>query len=154
MRNNLARLIPDLNRAILLLAPMHAAQARAPSSLREVMAAQQSCAAIPIWDGASHATIYRDARVNHAFRAWHDATHASLPDAHAFTLDGERLTCEAQCRQLLNLWPQAAPLAAVVRAEVIGQAEYFAAFGAFPTDQAAFIETYLTELDHANKTYP
>lgn len=155
MRNNLAAvkpwssdrlhgLVPDLNRAIMLLAPCHEAKATAPITLHQLAEARQTCAVLPVWSGASDATIYRDPKVNHAFRAWHDATHASLPAQHSFTLQGEAETCEAQCRELLKLWPRALPLVRIIRAEIIGQATYAARFGTFPANQAAFIEEYLT----------
>lgn len=144
MRNNLASLIPDLNRAILLLSGNFVARPFAPQTERELIEAQQSCADFPVWEGASLETIYRDPMVNHAFRAWHDKTHLALPALHRFTLAGETATCDAQCRELLRLWPRALPLARIIRAEIIGQAEHFAAFGFFPGNQAAFIEEYLT----------
>lgn len=93
-----------------------------------------------VWDGASDKTIWRDARVNHAFRAWHDECHIRMNAG--FTLAGERLACEEQCRELLAAHPRAFALANVIRAEVIGQAEHFAATGEFPEDQIAFHAAY------------
>lgn len=89
-----------------------------------------------VWDGASDRTIWRDARVNHAFRAWHDDCH--IRAGVGFTLVGERAACELQIRELMAAHPQAHAMAAIIRAEVIGQAEYFAATGSFPEDQIAF----------------
>src|SRR4051812_44598719 len=115
-------LLPDLNRAILTLAPLHVAGALAPSSFRELMGAER----LTVWDGASDATVYGDARVNHAFRAWHDAAHVA--GKFPFSLTGEIATAEYQLAQLREAFPRH-PVAwdALIRAEVIGQAEYYAA---------------------------
>lgn len=128
----------DLNRLILELAPRHIARAQAPSTFAELMRSPD----LVVWDGASDATIYGDARVNHAFRAWHDACH--IAGGFEFTLAGEMLACEMQCRQVLQRYPRVhGRILAMIRAEVIGQAEHFAATGLFPEDQIAFIQTLL-----------
>lgn len=93
-----------------------------------------------VWDGASDRTIWRDARVNHAFRAWHDDCHLRV--AAPFTLAGERRACEEQIRQLLAAYPGAHAIARTIYVEVIGQAEHYATFGTFPEDQVAFHNTY------------
>lgn len=101
-----------------------------------------ACPALTVWSGASDATIYGAPEVNHAFRAWHDAAHVA--GMHEFTLAGEAATAERQVRELLAAYPRA-PRAwlALLRAEVTGQAEHFAAHGSFPADQAAFIRSYV-----------
>lgn len=132
-------MLRDLAQIVLAHAPLHVARERAPSTFAEL--ASHDGRELVVWEGASDATIFGDARVNHAFRAWHDATHKR--HAFGFTLAGERATCEAQCAELLALWPLASPLAAVIRCEVIGQAEYFATHGAFPLDQIGFARAYL-----------
>jgi hypothetical protein len=121
------------NVAILGLAPVHLAQALAPSTFAEVMRSPS----LVVWEGASDATIFRDARVNHAFRAWHDSLH--IAGAHDFTLTGEIATMKAQCAALREAFPSAPQWAFdILRAEVQGQAEYFAAHGTFPANQIAF----------------
>lgn len=134
-------LIPEFNNVILRLAPAFEARATAPSTLAGLMSLETG-AALPVWEGASDCTIYGDARVNHAFRAWHDATHRA--GAFGFTLEGERATREAQARAVLQLYPRA-PKAwlALLRAEIDGQAEFFAANGFFPADQFAFVREAL-----------
>lgn len=89
-----------------------------------------------IWSRASDHTIYEDARVNHAFRAIHDAMHLSL--GAEFTLDGEIWVAKEQARQAGSDL-----LAELILAEVIGQAEYFKQHGVFPSDQKAFTQAYL-----------
>lgn len=108
----------DLNQAILLLAPVFNVSDRAPSTFADIMRQGDP---LTVWSGASDGTIYADPAVNWAFRAWHDATH--IAGRYDFTLAGETATCEAQ-----------------IRAEIVGQAQYAAAHGHFPVDQAAFVQ--------------
>lgn len=87
--------------------------------------------------GASDATIYGDPHVNHAFRAWHDATH--FAHGLGFHLAGEKAVCEHQIADLYRAHPNAPKLwAALLSAEIVGQAEAFLATGSFPVDQAQF----------------
>lgn len=128
-----APLSADLNRLVMALAPAHEARAIAPGTFPNLM----SCPSLVVWEGASDATIYGDAKVNHAFRAWHDSHH--VEGMHPFTLAGEIAACEAQIAQARILYPRLPDiLAQIIRREVIGQAEYFAAHGEFPADQIAF----------------
>jgi hypothetical protein len=140
-------LIPEFNRVILELAPRHEARAFAPSTLAELRAcaAERTSAGLIVWSGESARTIYADARVNFAFRAWHDAEH--VRGGHAFDLTGERATADAQARAVLAAYPSA-PRAwlALLDAEVNGQAEHFARFGEFPVNQVAFVRDALERL--------
>lgn len=135
-------LIPEFNRVILELAPRYDARPLAPASLADLMRLDLERAPLPVWEGASDATIYGDARVNHAFRAWHDAAH--IAGAHAFTLEGEADTCAAQKRDVLAAYPRA-PMSwlALLDAEIIGQAAHYARTGEFVTDQNAFMRDAL-----------
>lgn len=132
-----------LNSAILTLASEHQAQSHAPSTLDALLRLPEH-QPIPVWEGASHGTIYGCPKINHAFRAWHDACH--ILGRFPFTLEGERLACEMQIAQLRAAYPSA-PLsvARFLRAEVIGQAEYFARWEHFPKDQAAFFAAYMEQ---------
>jgi hypothetical protein len=110
----------------------------APSieALREEMARDNT---LTVWSGASDDTIYADREVNWAFRAWHDFHHAR--SGYDFTLAGERLVAEAQARDLFTLYgtgADAVEMAALILAEVIGQAEYFRDYGTFPQGQRDF----------------
>lgn len=134
----------NIQQAILALAPPHIARARVPliGATSPWHSVPRDAHGIIVWDGASETTIYGDARINHAFRAWHDACHLSA--RAGFTLAGERHACNAQIAELLARYPSA-PQSAIglIRAEVIGQAEHFAAHGFFPVDQSAFISDYI-----------
>ena len=125
-------LCPDLNRAILELAPRHHVADFAPDTFAGIMQSPGI-----IWAGASDGTIYGDAKVNHAFRAWHDSHHIRL--GADFTLAGETRVCEAQIAELHRLWPRH-PLVwdRLIRVEVIGQVTYNATHGHFPIDQSQF----------------
>jgi hypothetical protein len=129
------------------LAPLHRAAARVPlidATCSPDAIAFDGDGRLVVFDGASDHTIYKCPRVNHAFRAWHDAQH--IVQRVGFDLAGERAACEGQIRELLARYPSAPrEVIALIRAEVIGQAEHFAAFGEFPVDQAAFITTYLEQ---------
>lgn len=135
-------LVPDFNRVILEFAPLHVARIVAPGTLAEL----RQCAALGgplvVWEGESARTVYGCARVNHAFRAWHDAEHVA--GGYAFNLEGERAACEAQALAVLRRYPSAPRRwLALLRAEIIGQAEHFARFGAFPSDQIEFMRQTL-----------
>lgn len=135
---------PVLNRIVLSLAPRHVASARAPETYRAIVDAHGQRGDILVWDGASDCTIFGDARVNHAFRAWHDFHH--IAGAHDFTLAGEIATMRAQQRDLFAHigWNECTRrIARIIEAEVQGQAEYFAAHGEFPADQIAFTKEHL-----------
>lgn len=132
----------DLNRAIMLLAPRFEARDVAPETFQGLLNGPRGL----VWAGASDATIYADARVNWAMRAWHDGHH--IAGMHDFSLAGERAACEAQCRELLLLYPRA-PMRwlTILRAEVIGQAEHYAETGAFPVDQYAFTMNLIKQME-------
>lgn len=134
----------NLQTLILELAPRHSARDRVPvigeGSHPSVIAFDSG--GMLVWAGASEHTIYRDPCVNHAFRAWHDAAH--IAGGFGFTLEGERAACEYQIAEALRRYPRIAPrVLGLIRAEVIGQAEYYATHGEFPIDQEAFIREYL-----------
>ena len=124
--------LKTLNQAIISLAPLHHARGIAPSTFADIMQAPGI-----VWEGASDQTIFQGAKVNHAFRAWHDARHIS--GQHDFTLAGERATCEAQKRDVALLYPSApAWVYRLLDAEIVEQGEYFVRMGAFPLDQVQF----------------
>ena len=130
-------LFPDLNRVIIALAPRFEARDHAPETFRDMLAAPGI-----IWAGNSERTIYGDANVNHAFRAWHDMHHArGLWD---FSIAGEYATLRSQVRELLSVFPRAPSL--WVRAlwwEVVGQGLHLQTHGTFPCDQIAFVRNGL-----------
>jgi hypothetical protein len=128
-------LIPALNSAVLELAPVFEARDVAPETFRDILPIRGAI----VWSGASGQTIWADPQINHAFRAWHDRCHCD--GAHDFTFAGEAATCERQISELLALYPRApAGWLAAIRAEVTGQAEFFAMTGSFPSDQYAFVQ--------------
>lgn len=126
----------ELRRAILRLAPNHTARDTAPSSWDEL--ARYRGNVLPVWSGESERTIWGDARVNYAFRAWHDSTHRAL--SADFTLAGETRVIEAQISALITLYPSAPNwLARLLRIEGIDQVIEFQCSGRFPADQLTFV---------------
>ena len=132
-------LSPDFNRIALELAPRNfVARGDAPSTFAELMRAPS----LVVSDTYSLATIYGDARVNHAFRAWHDATHRA--GQYDFTLEGERATRQDQWAQILRRYPCApAEWHHILYAEIDAQVEHATRTGEFPSDQATFVRTIL-----------
>lgn len=97
-----------------------------------------------VWSGACEGTIFDDAEVNRAFRAWHDFHHyrGRLP----FTLTGEKVAAWRQIDDIRALYGDtkaSRTMQALVYAEVVGQAEHFARTGEFPKDQREFSLAYI-----------
>jgi hypothetical protein len=119
----------QLNRLITILAPKHTVADVAPESFESLSRAGK----LVVWAGASEGTVYGDALVNYAFRAWHDSLHLKLQAP--FTLQGETVVALEQAR-ILGLHSRT--WASLVMAEVLGQASYLAETGMFPKDQVRF----------------
>jgi|CXWL01.1.fsa_nt_gi hypothetical protein len=115
----------------------------APSTLAELTAHIARTGRMLVSGDFSDKTIYADAETNFAFRAWHDWHHwkHQIP----FTLAGEREVCRLQERNLVTVYgpKTAAGFIPLLRAEVIGQAEYYTFHGTFPRNQMAFVKAYL-----------
>jgi hypothetical protein len=131
----------ELNRRIIALAPKFQASDYAPSTFEALK--EQSTGSPVVWSGASDATIYGAASVNHAFRAWHDSLHLKLNAP--FNMHGERIVALEQARLIGS-----DTYGHLIIAEVIGQAEHYALTGQFPTDQKAFVIEYLRVLNKKN----
>lgn len=93
-------------------------------------------------DHSDH-TIFADPETNYAFRAWHDWHHWKLQAP--FDMAGEIAVANSQAGDLIALYGAARsrPWRDLLRAEVVGQAEYEARHGVFPTDQIGFVQCYL-----------
>jgi len=115
---------------------------KAPETLDELNAHIAKTYRMVVWNGASHNTIYGSPEVNWAFRAWHDWCHwrYQLP----FTPEGERAAAYVQIAHIVRLYGNdwdAIDYAALILAEVVGQAAFYEATGQFPEDQVAFVRT-------------
>jgi len=102
-----------------------------------------------VWSGASENTIFGEPEINWAFRAWHDWCH--YYGAHPFTPEGERAVVEMQCSHLLLFYGdslQTRQWMKILRAEIIGQQQYFHQHGHFPHDQRAFVEACINGAYH------
>ena len=116
----------------------------APETYEALLAHIAETGRMCVGNGASENTIYADAEVNYAFRAWHDWCHWF--GHYDFSLGGERQACELQKQHLRSLYCGGRNLKrweAILDAEVIGQAEYQACHGEFPIDQLSFVQAYL-----------
>lgn len=130
------RLDAELNNKILKLAPKFDAMEYAPDTYERLASHVSTGSRLVVWHGASESTIYGDARVNHAFRAWHDALHLKL--GAAFDYDGEKRVALEQARLI-----DSDAMARIILAEVVGQVDYVSKFGQFPIDQVEFVLQYL-----------
>ena len=125
-----------LKQGIMRLAPLHSARDIAPSTWDDL--ARHRGAVLPVWSSQSDATIWDDAVINHAFRAFHDSTHIRI--GADFSLTGETATIEAQIRALAVLYPSHPEWwARLLRVEGIDQVIEFQRVGSFPADQRAFV---------------
>ena len=112
----------------------------------EKLKAQFATGQMIVWSGGSDQTIYADRKVNYCFRAWHDWCH--VRGDHPFTDEGERAVCRMQCDHVTELYgvsPQTDRWYAILRADVIGQQEYFYRYESYPDDQRAFVISYLID---------
>ena len=124
----------NFNKRILELAPKFEAKDVAPSTFAELKA--NTTSGLVVWSGASENTIYGDAIVNHAFRAWHDMLHLKLNAP--FNEEGETRVALEQARLI-----QSDNYGKLIMCEVVGQVEFFNKFGMFPTNQVEFFKQYI-----------
>lgn len=135
---------PGLNQAVLALAPKAFRVADTTPALQSIEEFAKFW--VPggrlVWGGASYHSIYADAAVNWAFRAWHDECHVAVKAE--FDLPGETRAYMEQVRQLYERFPSAPKRwARILRAEVIDQAAHFLKTGRFPEDQVAFVRNVI-----------
>ena len=150
-RNPSRPLDPGLNAAVVTMAARlfprgYDIGGDAPSTLEELNDHIAKTGRMMVWDGASDRTIFDDAEVNYAFRAWHDWHH--WRHQFSFDVEGETSACESQIAQLKEVYGDNAITqrwAKIIRAEVIGQAEHFHKHGQFPADQMEFTRNALGE---------
>jgi len=117
----------------------------APQDFDSLIAHHDKTGRVLVWDGASDTTIFGDAEVNFAFRAWHDSKHitARLP----FTREGEIAALELQKADVRAIYDGATAdsFCALLDAEIRGQFDYCEKNGGFPENQAAFARAYVRD---------
>lgn len=122
----------------------------APSTYEELLAYVDEHQRLRVWAGASDNTIFGDAEVNLAFRAWHDWTHYTYK--HDFSFEGECMTAEAMKADLLKIYPGASKVwLALIDAEVAGQAGEYQKTGEFVQDQRSYALGYLGNLPYVQR---
>jgi hypothetical protein len=112
------------------------ASANAPETFEDLRRAFATLGYIPVSTIGCETSIYGDASVNLAFRAWHDATH--LAHGLGFNASDEIAVAHIQCASACIARDKA-----LLWADVAGQVRYFEAFGEFPNDQTAFVLDYI-----------
>jgi hypothetical protein len=117
----------------------------APDTFEKLASHVEKTGRMLVWNGASDNTIFGDAEVNYAFRAWHDWCH--LSGGCEFTPEGEMNAALIQIDHIRSVYgytPDADNMVLLVWAEVVGQVQYHEHHdGQFPTDQMAFVKHYL-----------
>lgn len=99
-----------------------------------------------VWAGASEDTIYADAEVNYAYRAWHDWCH--LTRGFQFTLHGEQAAARLQMDHVRSLYgngPDQRYWQWLLHCEAVEQTKYFLKNGDFVQDQRDFTTAKLAE---------
>ena len=121
----------------------------APQDFDSLLAHYQETGRVLVWNGASGKTIFADAEVNFAFRAWHDSKHiiARLP----FNRAGKFEALAMQKADILACYDGATAdsFCALLDAEIAGQFDYCERYGGFPIDQAAFARVYIQDKTRA-----
>jgi len=127
-------LIQYVNRQVLKHAKglQYSVKADAPSTETALF----SSTSLVVWSGASDSTIYQDALVNYAFRAWHDSLH--LATGLDFSVDAEIELGRMQANQC-----DSDLMRELVFCEVAGQAMHYRNTGKFVENQVEFTVNYL-----------
>ena len=138
---------PALERFIVDAAPLHYVTDDAPSTYAELKPYYDALVAgdpIPVYDGGSAYSIYSQPSINHAWRAYHDGIH--LVHELGFNLEDEMQACEVQIghmKQYSDEYDFGEEDYAAVRADIVGQAMYYAKHKRYVTNQAAFVQSCL-----------
>jgi len=123
----------------------------APSSLEELKDHVKKTGRIMVSGEHCETSIFGDKEVNCAFRAWHDFHH--LQGNHEFTPEGEYQVCKKQCEDIIKVYGgsvQSQEFIEYIRADILGQGEYFGVYQEFPQDQKAFVLAYV---EHGEEAY-
>lgn len=133
----------NLERFIKYIAPPHVAVADAPDSYTKLMRQRGLLymgQPLPVYNGGCDRTIYSNASVNYAFRAWHDKIH--ITHELDFSPAGEQGVLAVHLYQMgqyareFHLVPD--DFSAVI-ADVLGQVMYYQKAKAFVDNQAGFV---------------
>lgn len=119
----------------------------APNTYEDLRRHVDQTGRICVWNGASENTIFDDAYVNYAMRAWHDWTHYRYE--HDFSLAGEISTALQMMRDLKTVYGDTSKIdwwVLLVWEEVALQATYYNKTGEFVDDQVQFAHDILKEI--------
>lgn len=117
----------------------------APNTYAELQAAYHRAmytGKLPVWEGGSATSLYLSPWANHQFRYWHDTGH--VENGLSFTLEDES---ELQVQHHFPLICKSVGIESLAAqlywADTVGQLEYNARQGKFPTNQLAFDIAYV-----------
>jgi hypothetical protein len=138
----------ELNEAVLVMAgryvPVYVIADNAPSTYRQLKEHLDAGKTMVVAHEGSNNTIFADPHINFAFRAWHDWCH--WKGEYDFSLYGESATYCMQLDQLLavygNNW-RTRQWSDYLKAEVIGQRQYYEKYKAYIDDQRSFVAAYV-----------
>jgi len=137
-----------LNKAVLRIAahfvPNFTTSDDAPSTYAALKKRMDLGLEMIVYGGASGTTIFGEAEVNHAFRAWHDWCH--WKGEADFSLPGETEVCNMMLEHLhvfYGLSEQTCQWRNILMAEIIGQSRYYKKYKDYVTDQRAFCLAYI-----------
>ena len=129
-------------------APLHYAIEDAPNSYEELMEHYDSLVTgdpIPVGSGGCEHSIYSRPEINQAWRAYHDGIH--MVHELDFSLEDEEQVCEIQIEHMRLCSKDYGTFTsedyAAVRADIIGQAMYYARYKKYVNDQARFVASCL-----------
>jgi hypothetical protein len=117
----------------------------APNTFKGLKQEYERRGRITVFSGNSDNSIFADVTINQMARAWHDWAHIQ---ANAdFSLRGEELACDLQCTQISSRFnaTEAEGLIRILRADVIGQAQYYEKHRKYVRRQKDFVVEYLTD---------
>lgn len=136
-----------LEKFVLDACPLHYVSPDAPESYKELSQYYDTLAAgdpLPVAGGGSEYTMYSQESINHAWRAYHDGIH--IVHELDFSLDDKMRTCEVQIEHMRmhhDHYGFTDRDYAAVRADVVGQAMYYAKYKEYVVNQASFVQSCL-----------
>lgn len=97
---------------------------------------------LPVWSGASDATIYTSPEGNYAFRFVHDVLHVVFNAD--FSVQGESVVTVHHAKMAAEYFGADSLEYKMLLADGLGQVFYMAQHGQFPVDQLAYVKSTMT----------
>lgn len=113
----------------------------APETLQQIRDHLDAGKRMVVYAEGSDESIYGDAQVNYAFRAWHDWCHYITNND--FTVKGELGVYNYQMAMLAARFGKVGYWSRLLYADVVGQRLYYLLHHRYVDDQRGFVATYL-----------